>query len=431
MNLKYLFSSTLLILTALLVSNCSEDETPDLVPASLTATIDSETTFQTIAGFGGANRMWGTQFLKPAEAAVAFGTDAGNLGLSIFRVRIASDPTEWSNILESVQEAQSHGVKILASPWSPPAALKSNNSDIGGYLLPGNYEAFKDHINDFITYMNQNGVDIYAISIQNEPDIQVSYESCDWSANQMIDFISNYGHLIENAKVVAPESFNFNPTYTNALLSNEDCADNFNIVAGHIYGGGLGDFPMAEEKGKEVWMTEYLLNLNTGNAGAPAWSSYGEATIWNETLIMLETMHEAMLHNWNAYVWWYLQRYYSFIGDGSEGTTNGELLKRGYAFSHFSRFVRPGFVRVDQTTNKENELLITAYESDTQYVVVVINPEDAVVVDFTTAVASASSATAYETSVEANAAEKATTINGNKVVTDLAPESVTTVVIDK
>lgn len=49
--------------------------------------------------FGGANKIWGTQFLKPAEAKKAFGTDETDLGLSIFRVRLASDSTEWPFIL--------------------------------------------------------------------------------------------------------------------------------------------------------------------------------------------------------------------------------------------------------------------------------------------------------------------------------------------
>lgn len=58
---------------------------------------------------------------------------------------------------------------------------------------------------------------------------------------------------------------------------------------------------------------------------------------------MLETIHESMESNWNAYIWWYLKRYYSFIGEGVQGAPEGEILKRGYAFSHFSKFIRPGY----------------------------------------------------------------------------------------
>ena len=280
------------------------------------------------------------------------------MGLSIFRVRLASDSTEWPFILESVKEAQKYGVKILASPWSPPANLKSNNSTVGGYLLPENYEAFKNYINSFVAYMASNGVDIYAISIQNEPDIQVSYESCSWTSSTMIDFLKSYGHLIEGTKIAAPESFNFNKDFTNILLNDVYAVENLDIVAGHIYGGGLGTFPIAVQKGKEIWMTEYLLNLNSGNSGSPAWTSYSESEKWDESLEMLHSIHEAMTYNWNAYIWWYLQRFYSFIGDGEQGTTDGEILKR---------------VRVNASTSKSTGLEITVYEGNNQIVVVIIN----------------------------------------------------------
>lgn len=432
MNNKKRFLKTCILLSFSLLLNCEKEEPiPNPVAAPLTVTVDTETTFQTIAGFGGANRMWGNQFLKPAEAKLAFGTGEGELGLSIFRVRIASDPDEWPLILESVTEAKNYGVKILASPWSPPPHLKNNNSDVGGYLLPENYGLFKDHINEFVNYMDQNGIDIYAISIQNEPDISVSYESCDWSSSQMIDFIANYGDQIENTKIVAPESFQFNPWFTNPLLEDENCRNNFDIVGGHIYGGGLGDFPLAEEYNKEVWMTEYLLNLNTGNPGATPWSDHSETTIWNETMNMLNTIHESMEHNWNAYIWWYLQRYYSFLGDGTQGTVNGQVLKRGFAFAQYSKFIRPGAIRLGQTTNKDNDLQITCYKTDNQIIAVIINPEDDPVTKFRITVPSITDAEVYTTSMDKDMEKTTVDISGDKADFAIEANSITTVIIDK
>lgn len=411
--------------------SCGKEETPNLNPSdAFTVTIETDKTYQTIAGFGGANRMWGTQFLKPAEAQKAFGTDESGLGLSIFRVRIASNKAEWPLILESVQEAQKQGVKILASPWSPPAELKSNGSDVGGRLPPANYEAFTEHINAFVDYMAENGVDIYAISIQNEPDIQVSYESCDWSPVSMADFVRDYGALIKGTKIAAPESFNFNQSYTNVLLNDAGAAENIDVVAGHIYGGGLAAFPLAEQQGKEIWMTEYLLNLNTGNAGAQPWTSYSESVKWEETLSMLNTIHEAMTYNWNAYIWWYLQRYYSFIGDGEQGTFNGEILKRGYAFSHFSKWIRPGYVRIDAQTNKDHELNITAYAGDGKMIVVIINPEESSVGNVNFQFPSVSSAAAYATTEVLNRSDRTIKVEGDRVIMGILPKSVTTIVVE-
>lgn len=423
-----------LILLLIFISGCEKDKNESQPePDPLIATIDTEKTYQTIAGFGGADRIFGGQYLQTAEAKKAFGMDETDLGLSIFRIRLASDSTEWPLILASAKEVQKYGVKIQASPWSPPAHLKTNNSTVGGYLDPANYEAFAEYINSFVSYMASNGVDIYAVSVQNEPDIEVGYESCSWTVTRMINFLKDYGQLIEGTKIAAPESYNFNHLYTNNLLNNADVVENFDIVAGHIYGGGLQKFPMAEYYNKEIWMTEYLLNLNTGDAGAPAWTTYDASAIWDESLTMLNTIHEAMMNNWNAYIWWYLQRYYSFIGDGTQGTSFGEILKRGYAFSHFSKFVRPGFVRVETSTSKSNDLEITAYYNDNQLVVVIINPESISVSNLNIELPSSSyvTATTYETSLSYNRVAKEVPISEGKVVFTISGKSIITLVVDK
>lgn len=431
-NLRLFLTLGSLLCALFLFSMCGDDDpfTPRPDPDPFTIEIDADKEYQAIAGFGGANRMWGTQFLKPAEAKKAFGLGEDELGLSIFRVRIASNKNEWPLIFESVKEARKYGVKIQASPWSPPASLKSNGSHVGGFLPEENYGAFVEHINAFIQVMKNEGVDIYAVSFQNEPDIEVSYESCSWRAIDMREFVRDYGDQITGSRLAVPESFNFNQDYTNTLLTDEDTRANMDIVAGHIYGGGLGKFPLAELHGKEIWMTEYLLNKNTGNSGAPAWDTYSEAEIWDETLVMLNTVHEAMMNNWNAYIWWYLQRYYSFIGDGEHGTTSGEILKRGYAFSHFSKFVRPGFIRVDATASETSDLQISAYTGDGQTVVVIINPEMAAELGVRINAPGAVNATTYLTNVDVDRQKKSFNVVGGKVTLDIPGKSVITIVLE-
>lgn len=432
--MKKIFASVLclfLVLTAFFACK-KEDKGGTVVPTTAIPTkitINPQTTFQTISGFGGANRMWGTQSLKPTEATKAFGLNDGELGLSIFRVRLSSNKTEWSIITEAVKEANKNGVKVLASPWSPPPALKDNNSDIRGTLLPQNYKAFKDYINEFIAYQAQNGAKIDVVSIQNEPDWKPTYESCDWTADEFINFLTAPGQII-GAKVAAPESLNFNQNFTNAILSNDSALAKLDIVAGHIYGGGLAKFPLAEQKKKEIWMTEYLLNLNSGNAGAAAWSTYSEAAIWNESLKMLGTVHDAMSNNWNAYIWWYLQRFYSFIGDGEQNTTNGAVLKRGYAFSHFSKFVRPNFVRIGVDVPSTSPLKITSYKKEAQTVVVIINSDFAAVKNVQFSGLTPKSITSYTTTETATMTKSTLTATDNVVALDIAPYSVTTLVIN-
>lgn len=387
--------------------------------------VDPATTYQTIAGFGGANQMWGTQFPNAADMQKAFGMEESDLGLSIFRMRVASDPVEWPLIVNVAKEAVKYGAKIQASPWSPPPALKSNGSDIGGYLPQENYEAFADHLNEFISFMASNDVAIDAISIQNEPDIRVSYESCDWTPLEMRNFLKAHGHRINGVKLTAPESFNFSQSITNDILNDEEAANNLDIVSGHIYGGGLASFPLAEQKGKEIWMTEYLLNQGaTSN-----WSQLPDNVIWDETIQMLNTVHQSMTHNWNAYIWWYLKRYYSFIGDGTQGTTSGEILKRGYAFSQFSKFVRPGYVRIK--VDFQHDAHVTAYSGEGKTVIVLINPNNSPLTNIGLVVAgkTPSSATVYETTASLNRNKTTVEPQDGHLIVSLLPKSIVTVVI--
>src|SRR5271165_2355174 len=104
-------------------------------------TVDFGTVHQTIRGFGGAD-AW-MPVMPSAEVNALFGTGAGQIGLSILRMRI--DPvssTNWSTELANAQDAIAAGsnVSVIATPWTPPAAMKSNN-DIanGGSLNAGSY----------------------------------------------------------------------------------------------------------------------------------------------------------------------------------------------------------------------------------------------------------------------------------------------------
>ena len=390
-------------------------------------TINPGVTYQTISGFGGANQMWGTTFPGASDMKKAFGTGDDELGFSIFRVRIASNTGEWANIINVCKEAQKYGAKILASPWSPPPALKNNGSDIRGHLLESNYEAYADHINAFVNFMKSNDVDIYAISIQNEPDWPATYESCDWTAVQMAYFLKTQGSKFGDMRVAGPESLNFSQSFTNYLLNDATVSEHLDIVAGHLYGGGLGAFPKAEELGKEIWMTEYLLNQNaTSN-----WSQLSNEVIWGETLQMLESIHGSMTFNWNAYIWWYLKRYYSFIGDGTQGTTSGEILKRGYAFSHYSKFIRPGYQRIKADLAK-TDLDITAYSGEGKIVVVIVNSGSSKVSNLNLLVSGESpqTITSYSTSLVKNREKEVVELTEGMILVDVLPRSVMTVVLD-
>lgn len=391
--------------------------------------LNQDVTYQKISGFGGGNMMWGTDFLSAKEIQLAYGKGKGELGLSIYRIRLSPIRSDWPAVVNTVKEAKKHGAIILASPWSPPASMKSNNDLIGGYLLEENYDAYAQYLNDFVQFMIGQGAAVDIVSMQNEPDIQVSYESCDWTIPQILNFVKNHAQKIQGAKFTASESFNFNQSYTDQLLNDPEALANLDLISGHIYGSGLAPYPLAEQKGVEVWMTEYLMNQNSG-ADINNWNRQ-EAVIWDETMGMLQTVHTAMISNWNAYIWWYIRRFYSFLGEGEQGTTREQTLRRGDAMSQFSKHVRPGFTRVSAGISEQRAIDITAYQGDNKLVIVLINKEEGIIPalefelpeNYTTAKASVTSLNHRQSEVSISTANRIGTL-------ELAAKSITTIVLE-
>lgn len=395
-------------------------------------TFDPNTTYQTISGFGGANMIWGTDYLTESELDLAFGTGDTDMGLSIYRVRLSSNKNDWEGLVNSIKGANQRGATVLASPWSPPAAWKSNNSTSGGgYLLPEHYADFANYINEFIQFMADRGATVDVVSIQNEPDWQVTYEGCEYTFTEMFNFVKNYAGTIRGAKVLAAESLNSNHAYTDLMMNDPVANENLDIVGGHLYGSGLAIYPLAEQKGKEIWMTEHLLNLNSGNNPANWTENTAITTIWNETMEMVQEIQTCMSYNWNAYIWWYIRRYYSFLGDGERGTSRGEILKRGYAMSQFSKFIRPGYVRIKtQIENTTTGLMVTAYQGENDLVAVIVNPTTSEVAAVNLVAASTgASAVAYTTSEFENRKMTSLTAHDDRFLLTIPANSVTTVVI--
>ncbi len=230
--------------------------------------------------------------------------------------------------------------------------MKTNGNIIGGSLIPDSAAAYGRYLNDFALYMAANGAPLYAISVQNEPDWNPSYEGCQWSADQMRDFLKNQGHLISATRLMAPELVNNNQSYINTLLNDPGAVANLDLLGTHIYGGGIVENATAKTLNKEVWMTEHL-DTNI----------YYTANI-NTAVEIHNCLTQA---NFNAYIWWYGKRFYGPIGQ------DGLVTTRGYVMSHFSRFIRPGAVRIGTGANTRSEVLVSAYINSGKKVIVAIN----------------------------------------------------------
>lgn len=312
--------------------------------------LDSSHTQQIIRGFGGMNMPDWIPDMTTAQVNTAFGTGTGQIGLTLLRIKVIDDSTQFFREVPTAKLAYSMGALIMATPWSPPPSMKSNNSIVEGTLDTSKYAAFALYEKSFADYMSANGAPLYAVSVQNEPDASVTYESCDWNATQLLNFCKNNAPVV-GTKIIMPESQNFVHALSDPTLKDSAACANVSIIAGHIYGGGLTSYPLAVSKGKEIWMTEHEITDTT----------------WSGVLSTGKEINDCMSAGMSAYFWWYIVRYYGLI-NGIDNVT-----PRGYVMSQYSRFIRPGFYRISATGNPSYNVYATAYKNGPKVVIVVVN----------------------------------------------------------
>lgn len=327
--------------------------------AASDVTVNLSSEKQVIRGFGGMNYpAWQGSDLTADQRQTAFGNGNGQLGFSILRIHVDPDKTTWSKELDTAKAAIKNGAIVFASPWNPPADMAQT---VNGqkHVNPAKYGAYAQHLNDFVSYMKENGVDLYAISIQNEPDY--ANEWTWWTPQEMLTFMKNYAGTI-NCRVIAPESFQYIKSMSDPILNDSQALANMDILGAHLYGTQVSNFPypLFKQKGagKELWMTEVYYPNSEANS----------ADRWPEALDVANHMHNAMVEaEFQTYVWWFIRRQYGPMKE------DGTMSKRGAMMSQFSKFVRPGYTRVDATKNPNTNVFVSAYKGDNKVVIVAIN----------------------------------------------------------
>lgn len=342
--------------------------------------INDKVKYQKITGFGGFvnSPQFGYNHMSTTEIRKIWGKSS-ETGYNIMRMYLPSSESSWSQTLETAKLAKSLGLILFASPWSMPAEWKTNNhiaavyTDANGIKQEGSlkeeyYDDYALYLNRFVTYLQTNGVKLDAISIQNEPDMKVEYAGCLWTPTQMANFIKNYGHLI-NCKIMAAEGVGITDNYATALTP-DSVSSQFDIFAGHQYSYIQSGMKNLQAKGKEVWMTEYLINWNA-DATTPRNFSWS-----NDGLNFASKLNDALLANVNAWVHYASKRFYGLMGDGTYGTVTGAITKRGYIQSHYAKYAT-GATRIEHVWSDESSKLSgSSYVSVSgdSVIVMVINP---------------------------------------------------------
>ena len=235
--------------------------------------------------------------------------------------------------------------------------------------------------------------------------------------------------------VLMPESENFNHSLSDPTLNDSLAASHVAFIGGHLYGDvdnngnvtSAVQYPLALQKGKEVWMSEYLINSGSTSGSSPTSVDTG----WAGAIQTAKTINDCMDYNMSAYVWWYIVRFYGPIDDGTFNSNNtGNVTHKGYVMSQFARFVRPGFYRVSTTTNPVSNVYVTAYKNGAKVVIVALNMGSiSTTLPFLLQGGTASSVTPYVTSNAENCVQgNNITISNSSFTATLEASSVTTFV---
>ncbi|HOI27432.1 MAG TPA: carbohydrate-binding protein [Paludibacteraceae bacterium] len=380
-----------------------------------TATVYLNQEKQLIQGFGGMNHpAWQGYDLTSAQIQKLYGNGDGELGFSILRIWVDSNTSGWSRDVATPKAVQNLGGIVFATPWNPPTDMVetvSRNGRSEKRLKYSSYAAYAEHLKNFNNYMKQQGVSLYAMSFANEPDY--GFDWTWYSADEVYNFTKNYaGSLrINGTKVISAESFSYNKSMYDKILDDASALSNIDIIGAHFYASNAGtsntffQYAKADQKAanKERWMTEHYTSSDAS-------SNPIRANCWPEALNVSYEIHRAMVEgNFNAYVWWYLRRDY-----GPMAQNDGAITKRGYLMGQFSKFVRPGFVRVNADKNPTTDVYVSAYKKDNEVVIVAVNRSiSAKTITFSIPEANASTWSRYVTTSSKNIAKESDIASSN------------------
>jgi glucosylceramidase len=277
---------------------------------------------------------------------------------------------------------------FYASPWSPPAFMKSNKNMLqGGKLLPEFRQAWADYYVKFIKAYEEEGIPVWGLTIQNEPMAVQRWESCIYTADEERDFLKNYlGPTLEkeglgDKKIVVwdhnrdliserantifedPEAskyawgigFHWYETWTGGLpkydnlkninesfpsknmLFTEGCQEGFDTERLHFW-------PNAERYGNSM--------INDFNSGVVGW------TDWN--ILLDERGGPNHVQNF-------------CFAPIHANTKTGELIYTPtyYYIGHFSKFIKPGALRVSTTTSRTT-IESTSFQNENGTIVTVV-----------------------------------------------------------
>jgi len=376
-------------------------------------TVDDAQHFQTIDGFGFALTGGSAQLLMRMGAAQRttllkklFTTGDDGIGVSYLRVSIgASDMNERvysyddlpagetdaemakfslgpdrADVIPVLKEilAIRPGIKILGSPWSAPAWMKTNDDVKGGELKPEYYGAFAKYLVKYIEGMRAEGIAIDAITVENEPLNPKNTPSMVMFAQEQDAFIAkDLGPAFEKAairtKILLYDHNPDVPSYPLSILGDPAASKYVDGTAFHLYGGEGSVLTQVHDAypKKNLYLTEQSVTSRHGEgplgiAEPVSRVMIGATRNWSRNVLLWNLAADPQNgpHTNNG----------GCTGCSGAITLDGDSATKNVAYyvvEHFSQFVPPGSVRV--ASSEMEQLASVAFLTPEGKVVLVVS----------------------------------------------------------
>lgn len=293
-------------------------------------------------------------------------------------------------LIKAAMNAAGGKLNLFASPWSPPAFMKSNKDMLhGGKLKPEFFDSWALYYTKFIKEYEKEGIPMWGISIQNEPMATQIWESCLYTADEEKDFLKNHlGPTMEKEglkdKKIIMWDHNRDLIYQRATtyLNDPDVAKYAWGIGFHWYEDWSGGDQMFDNVRRvhEAFPDKPL--LFTEGCNGPY--KYDQMSLWKWG----ERYGRSMIHDFNNGMTGFTD--WNILLDETGGpnhvknfcfapvhadTRTGELIYTNayYYIGHFSKFIQEGAKRISAAASR-SQLLTTAFKNpDGSITVVVMN----------------------------------------------------------
>lgn len=353
---------------------------------SAVITVDQSKKFQVMEGYGFTLTGGSAQLINRLDLArkqelliELFGKEASSIGISYLRIAVgASDLSErvfsyldlpegitdtalasfnlsddTLHLIPLLQRIKSirPAIKIMATPWSPPIWMKSNSSSIGGRLKQEHYPTYARYLVKYIQTMKRLGIDIDALTIQNEPEHGGNNPSMLMSAKEQILFIKNHlGPLFRQqkiqTKIIIYDHNADHPEYPIAVLNDSAARQYIDGSAFHLYAGNIDALSNVRNAhpDKHLYFTEQWTGKNGDFGGDLQWHI-------KNIIIGSALNHSKIALEWNL-------ASDDHFGPHTPGgcteckgalTISKNLIRRNvsyYIIAHAAKWVVPGSVRI-------------------------------------------------------------------------------------